>query len=176
MTVNVCFSVSFFYQYPSTAAAIMTITAICTQCGITKKSGEMSCCGRGGSWFGNCGSTGDIDFDHTWHEGLQACKAQTQSKVVVGQQLNEAPQQRNGSSNGDVNANFRTVVASARLFVSTTSADIATDHNNNDNRLMVTSQGCKQVFYIPVHISLLPTVALIKLLESIPYLNIIPHK
>ena len=40
-------------------------------CGVTQ-SGKPSCCGRGGSWFENCGNQGR-GYDHTWFEGLQQC-------------------------------------------------------------------------------------------------------
>ena len=59
----------------------------------------MSCCGRGGSWFGTCGGAGNIKVDHTWYEGIRACKARAQSKTVMGQQLNVAQQSSHDSSN-----------------------------------------------------------------------------
>ena len=46
----------------------------CPNCGIAKKSGKGSCCAPGGAWFKNCGDAGDTKFDHTWTEGVQACK------------------------------------------------------------------------------------------------------
>ena len=46
----------------------------CDECGTIKKSGKLSCCARGGAWFKNCGDVGDTKFDHTWIEGIQACK------------------------------------------------------------------------------------------------------
>ena len=46
----------------------------CVECGTSKKSGKRSCCARGGAWFRNCGDVGDRRFDHTWVEGIQACK------------------------------------------------------------------------------------------------------
>ena len=46
----------------------------CSKCGITRKSGERSCCARGGTWFKNCGDADDKQFDHTWAEGIQACE------------------------------------------------------------------------------------------------------
>merc|ERR1711934_1145418 len=65
--------------YMSTAAATTTtVTAIgpiCFKCGTIKKSGKLSCCARGGSWFKNCGDNGDSNFEHTWVEGVQACKS-----------------------------------------------------------------------------------------------------
>ena len=52
---------------------------MCPKCG-TRKSGQSSCCGRGGSWFEKCGDSGDDSFAHTWFEGITACK--TKSKRV----------------------------------------------------------------------------------------------
>ena len=46
----------------------------CAECGTIKKSSKRSCCASGGSWFANCGDAGDTKFDHTWVEGIQACK------------------------------------------------------------------------------------------------------
>merc|ERR1719460_3223804 len=46
----------------------------CSKCGYIKKSGQFSCCVRGGAWFKNCGNPGDSKFDHTWLQGLHACK------------------------------------------------------------------------------------------------------
>ena len=43
------------------------------QCSRNKKSGKLSCCAHGGSWFKNCGDDGDQTFDHTWSEGIRAC-------------------------------------------------------------------------------------------------------
>ena len=51
----------------------------CTNCGVVKKSGKRSCCARGGAWFQNCGDNGNTNFDHTWSEGIQACKGWTSS-------------------------------------------------------------------------------------------------
>jgi len=48
----------------------------CAVCGSVKKSRKKSCCGRGGSWFRNCGSAGNKKFGHTWFEGIQVCKNQ----------------------------------------------------------------------------------------------------
>merc|ERR1719305_1436371 len=52
-----------------------TITVpVCPRCGTIVKSDKISCCGRGGSWFKNCGGIGNIKLHHTWYEGIQACK------------------------------------------------------------------------------------------------------
>merc|ERR1712203_897227 len=63
-----------------------TITSVCPKCGTIAKSGKSSCCGRGGSWFKNCGSAGNTKLEHTWHEGMHACTARRQSGMAVGQQ------------------------------------------------------------------------------------------
>ena len=87
------------------------MSVVCPKCGIAKKSGKISCCGRGGSWFDKCGGAGDTKVDHTWHEGLQACKARAQSSIVIGQQLNGAHQASNDSSGGggDVSVSSKAV-------------------------------------------------------------------
>ena len=54
--------------------AVVTSTNGCRKCGISKKSGERSCCARGGAWFKNCGDARNTLFDHTWSDGIQACK------------------------------------------------------------------------------------------------------
>ena len=45
----------------------------CPKCAVSK-SGKRSCCGQDGAWFKNCGDPGDSKFDHTWTEGIKACK------------------------------------------------------------------------------------------------------
>ena len=69
----------------------------CAKCGTAKKSGKLTCCARGGAWFKNCGNAGDIQFDHTWAEGIQACKGYAGSISVksplqgIGSLLNIIP-------------------------------------------------------------------------------------
>ena len=46
----------------------------CLQCGTMKPSGKLSCCARGGAWFKKCGDPGNSNVQHTWFEGMQACK------------------------------------------------------------------------------------------------------
>ena len=87
---------------PAATTTTMTATGpICFKCGTVKKSGKLSCCARGGSWFKNCGDAGDSKFEHTWVEGVQACaditsvslslKAQVQSmlhnQTVIAQEI-----------------------------------------------------------------------------------------
>ena len=38
------------------------------------RSGKLSCCARGGAWFENCGTSDNSNTEHTWVEGVQACK------------------------------------------------------------------------------------------------------
>ena len=60
------------YEVGDTACAYCK--PVCSKCGTITKTGKPSCCARGGDWFKNCGSDGDPNFDHTWNEGVQACK------------------------------------------------------------------------------------------------------
>ena len=80
------------------ATTTTSVSPACSECGIIRKSGKMSCCSRGGSWFGNCGSPGDAKFEHTWHEGIQACDGR-QARAVVGQKLNAFLPKSNTSFN-----------------------------------------------------------------------------
>ena len=80
-------------SHPQTPAATRTtISSACPKCGAIEKSGKTSCCGRGGSWFRNCGSAGNSHLKHTWHEGIRACatRARAHFKRVVGPQVNAA--------------------------------------------------------------------------------------
>ena len=61
----------------TTSASGIRINKGCSKCGIFKQSGKLSCCARGGAWFKNCGNAGDAHFDHTWFEGIQACKSKS---------------------------------------------------------------------------------------------------
>ena len=65
--------------YATEASANSSVSAVkgnssCPKCA-TNKASKPSCCARGGAWFKKCGDVGDIHFDHTWAEGIQACKA-----------------------------------------------------------------------------------------------------
>ena len=49
-------------------------SATCPKCVAIKNSEKLSCCARGGSWYNNCGDEVNAKFDHTWYEGVEACK------------------------------------------------------------------------------------------------------
>ena len=59
-----------------------SISSKCPECGSINKSGKLSCCARGGAWFKKCGDAGNTNFDHTWAEGIEACKAFENSILV----------------------------------------------------------------------------------------------
>ena len=64
-----------FNQCISTPAVTVTrITPVCPKCAAIKKSGKLSCCAPGGAWFNNCGFSSNSKTEHTWFEGVQACK------------------------------------------------------------------------------------------------------
>ena len=97
-------------------AVTTPIRSVCPKCGTIARSGKLSCCGHGGSWFGNCGNAGNANFGHTWNEGIQACKSR-QSKKIVGQQLYDPHPQGNVPSNDDsTSMNFKEVVAATQMF------------------------------------------------------------
>ena len=93
----------------------MTRTApVCPKCAAIKKSGKLSCCAPGGAWFNNCGTSGNSNTDHTWVEGMQACKdvvgvfsvkAEAQfasiNQTTTTQQLNDVEKQKNIDSTID---------------------------------------------------------------------------
>ena len=74
-------------------ATTTTVSSVCPKCGIAK-SGKSSCCGRGGSWHTSCGSAYNTRLQHTWYEGLHACKAWARSRIAVGRQNDAAQQKR----------------------------------------------------------------------------------
>ena len=70
-----------FTENPSTSTTATTdSSSTCSKCGTFAKSGKPSCCARGGAWFNKCGDPGDSNFDHTWFEGIQACKDATEEE------------------------------------------------------------------------------------------------
>ena len=73
--VNMCVFTAILTATNLSAVSSSTSRHVCSKCGITKKSGALSCCARGGAWFNNCGNNVDTKFDHTWPEGIQACKS-----------------------------------------------------------------------------------------------------
>ena len=56
-----------------TGASLKPPSLVCDKCGIVQSSGERSCCSPGGSWHKQCGDAGDINFEHSWLEGIEAC-------------------------------------------------------------------------------------------------------
>ena len=91
-----------------------TSTSVCPNCGTMEKSGKSSCCGRGGSWFGICGSSGNKRLHHTWSEGVLICKTRAQGKIVRPRQPNSA--QQPNSSYGTGMGNSKAVIATAETF------------------------------------------------------------
>ena len=150
-----------------------TTSAACPRCGAIGKSGKMSCCGRGGSWFKNCGGAGNTKLPHTWYEGIQACKSRTVSKKDISQQKGI------DSSHGADKINYKSVITATKTFTftsvntptpiseSTTSIITSTyTSTQTSNSLMtssthkpvnksITSQGCEILLKIIVYINLL---------------------
>ena len=101
------------------AVATKSFRSVCLECGTIKKSGKLSCCGRGGSWFGNCGSAGNSKLGHTWHEGIWACKT-TQFQAAVAQQLHASHKRTNASTDdASMGMESKAVIVAAHMFAST---------------------------------------------------------
>ena len=99
---------------------------ICPLCGTVKSSGRSSCCGRGGSWFENCGSAGNVNFEHTWYEGIRVCN--TGQHVAVGQQQYASHPQGNTSADDDViGVDFKTVILAQPTFEPTSANTLQTE-------------------------------------------------
>ena len=58
----------------SIVAATIANKITCPKCGTFEKTGRHSCCAPGGAWFKNCGGAGNINAEHRWIEGVEACK------------------------------------------------------------------------------------------------------
>ena len=116
--------------------ATITVSVVCPRCGTIEKSGKISCCGRGGSWFKNCGGAGNAKLHHSWYEGIQACKVRLRSNTVIGQQLNAARQKDLDSSQGDGMENSKTVIMASKAFTFTS---VNTSTPTSDITSLVTS-------------------------------------
>ena len=151
------------------------ISSVCSRCGTIGKSGKSSCCGRGGSWFKNCGGSGNKKLHHTWYEGIQACKARSQSKAVVGQQLNGAQQKDIDSSEYDDMTKYKAVIAANKTFRFTsvnaltpmsdtplivtstyTSGNVPiTESTHTSASTSTITKGCTNLLKVTLHINLL---------------------
>ena len=128
MTVKKSFCLSCLDQCHINTPADMltTITvSVCPICGSIGKSGKMSCCGRGGSWFKHCGGGGNTKLHHTWSEGIQACNARSQSKTGIGEELDVGRQQVNDVSQGSAVIAATNTFALASVNTSTLISDVA---------------------------------------------------
>ena len=105
-----------------TPADTTTTTTVseCPKCGTIGKSGKTSCCARGGSWFKSCGGAGNARLQHTWYEGIKACKARRQSRIAIGQRGHAAAQQKSNHSSNDADmVNSKAVITAATTFTLT---------------------------------------------------------
>ena len=143
--VHLCVCVCLFDQWPplKLVATTTIISPVCTKCGSIKKSGKVSCCARGGSWFRNCGGSGNAKLQHTWYEGIQACK--TQSKTAIDQQRSIAPQKGTTvSSNGVGNRTVLKTASTAPQTSTTMSVTATPDHTAPSTSR--TTQGYDKLF------------------------------
>ena len=110
---------------PTPVVTTMSISPVCPDCGIVKKSGKISCCGRGGSWFGNCGNAENTEFGHTWYEGIESCTAR-EFWIAVSEQLHAFQAKGNVSSdNNSVDMHSKTAVGNMDNLIFVSSANVS---------------------------------------------------
>ena len=98
-------------------ATTRTVSLVCPKCGIIKKSGKKSCCGRDGSWFGKCGAAGKAKLPYKWSDGLLACEARSQFNKFIGEQVHGAQSQSNHHSDDTGSAHSKAVIAAPNTFL-----------------------------------------------------------
>ena len=101
------------------AVTAAPVSSVCLECGTMQKSGKISCCGRGGSWFGRCGSAENSNLAHTWYEGIRACKTRQSQAVVVQQLGGSRPKSNISSHHASMSMNSKAVIVAALVFVLT---------------------------------------------------------
>lgn len=100
---------------PNLAATIKPASFTCPKCGTIASSGVASCCGRGGSWSGNCDRVVTINYSHTWDEGIRACQV-SQFQIDVGQQIHSLPSKGDTLSfNAGMDTDSDEIIAITRL-------------------------------------------------------------
>ena len=121
-----------------TPVTTTSISPVCPACGIIRKSGKLSCCAHGGSWFGNCGNAENANFAHTWYDGIASCKAR-QFQVAVGEQLHDFQLKSNASS-GDTSVGMhpKAIVVTAQVYASA-SANTSTPIPNTLQNFVTTN-------------------------------------
>ena len=96
----------------------------CPKCGIIPGTGKRSCCADGGAWLDDCGVVGDSRFEHTWNEGIQACRRSANLLSKVAElQIRRRDKTTQTHSNLQQSSSQKKIVES--IVESTTDADIA---------------------------------------------------
>ena len=138
------------------------ISPVCRTCGIIKKSGSISCCGNGGSWFGNCGSAANANLGHTWYEGIRACKALL--PVAVAQKLHAAQAKSNASfDNTSTGIDFKTIALPVNgtikksMHSALARVSMATSSHTSPGTLF-TAGGCQKILRVVTCISVILTI------------------
>ena len=128
------------------------IGSVCRKCGTIKKSGKKSCCGRGGAWFKNCGRAGNTKLEHTWYEGIQACKARF--KAAMGLQL-QAANQNSHDDSAFINTSVSTSITTPMDQLSSTASMLIMSASHTPASVSVSTKGCQQLLDIAAHVSML---------------------
>merc|ERR1712032_266645 len=139
------------------------------------------------------GGGGNTKHPHTWYDGIQACKARSQSKRVIGKQLNLAKQKEVGSSQGADMDTYKAVTMATKTFTFTSvnsstrmsedTTSIVTSTNTLDNAIIITSArklitntATNTLMTSPTHSSAITpmiTRGFVSLLKIIVHMNIL---
>ena len=134
----------------------MTTSPVCLKCGSIGKSGKTSCCGRGGSWFENCGGAANVKLEHTWYEGIRVCKTRSQFNTVIAQHLNDTQEKDiDSSSNGDGIIHLKSIPTSTKEFTFTLASTTTYDPVHTSPSTPMMTQGCGKLFNFALFTSVL---------------------
>ena len=148
---------------------VMAISFVCPKCGIIKKSAKRSCCGRGGSWFQNCGSAGNAKIHYTWYEGIRVCKTRSKPKAVIGQKLHGVQHKIHDFSDNAGRSNIKTVITA--LNTSTFTSVNASITTRASTPIDITSN--EILLRSPVHTSVSTSIVFGKLLKISIHIGIL---
>ena len=119
---------------PINSVAITRTNVVCRKCRtVTRTSRRPSCCARGASWFGLCGDSGDTNFQHTWLEGIRACKGVSKPSVVIAQMV--YPE----TVAGQANVTGRQYTVQRKINVSRYPIEFEPDEDNLNHDIEITS-------------------------------------
>ena len=141
------------YKHRPTVTMTMVVNSVCSKCGTIGKSGKLSCCGRGGSWFRTCGSGGNSNLAHTWSEGIRACKPREQ---LIGVQNSSFDSYTDPSPNPKtVTTAAKTATGTSKLISTYVHTSMPTTPPHTSENASSTGKIWTQVLGVVLHMNIL---------------------